>query len=154
MPKVHFVKSARKPIPRAGIEVGDSYYWWKFRYGGKQVSKTPPKRSQLTQSSFLAQLYDLEDGIEEQLQGASDQDELRSMVEDIAAEIQNLCEEARDSLEAMPEQLQDGDTGELLQSRIDACEEWADEVESIDVDDEDTADDVAQRILDANPGVE
>lgn len=63
MPRVTHVKKARKAIPHAGIEVGDSYYWWKFRQGGKQVSKTPPKRSQLTNSPFLSALYDYQDGL-------------------------------------------------------------------------------------------
>ena len=39
MPRVHHVKSARKDNPVA--KKGESYYWWKFRYGGKRYSKTP-----------------------------------------------------------------------------------------------------------------
>ena len=34
MPRVHFVKKARKDYPSTGIQKGDSYYWWQFRYGG------------------------------------------------------------------------------------------------------------------------
>jgi hypothetical protein len=52
MPRVNFVKKARKAIPSSGIKVGDSYYWWKFRYGGKFVSKERPRQSQLTQSKL------------------------------------------------------------------------------------------------------
>ena len=42
MPRVNYVKKARKAIPGADIKVGDAYYWWKFRYGGKHVSKIRP----------------------------------------------------------------------------------------------------------------
>ena len=63
MPRIHHVKSARKNYPSAGIKKGDSYYWWKFRYSSRQLSKTPPRASQLTQSEFLSQVYDLQDAI-------------------------------------------------------------------------------------------
>jgi hypothetical protein len=52
MARAHFVKKARKAIPGTDIKKGDSYYWWKFRFGGKRTSKTAPKASQLTQSEF------------------------------------------------------------------------------------------------------
>jgi len=31
MPKVHFVKAARKDYPGDSVLKGESYYWWKFR---------------------------------------------------------------------------------------------------------------------------
>ena len=71
MPRVKHVQSARKAIPSAGIEVGDSYYWWKFRYGGKRVSKTYPKRSQLTQSLWSS-VYAAQEELEEAKANADD----------------------------------------------------------------------------------
>ncbi len=56
MARAHFVKKARKDNPAAGIKAGDSYYWWKFRRGGKHYSKTAPRPSQLTQSEYLRRL--------------------------------------------------------------------------------------------------
>ncbi len=56
MPRVTHVKNARKDNPVC--KVGESYYWWKFRYGGKHYSLTPPKASQLTQSVYLGTIYD------------------------------------------------------------------------------------------------
>jgi len=65
MPKVHCVKAARKDYPECGIKKGDTYYWWKFRFGGKHESKTYPKQSQLTQSEFLSQVYALNERLED-----------------------------------------------------------------------------------------
>ena len=43
MPRVNYVKKARKNNP--AVKRGESYFWWKFRYGGKQYSKTRPRQS-------------------------------------------------------------------------------------------------------------
>lgn len=63
MPRVHYVKKARKD--NGCVSKGESYYWWKFRYGSKCMSKKPPKASQLTQSEFLSTVYDINERIEE-----------------------------------------------------------------------------------------
>jgi hypothetical protein len=59
VPKVNFVKAAAKDNRVA--KKGESYYWWKFRYGSKHMSKTPPRPSQLTQSDFLSRQMELEE---------------------------------------------------------------------------------------------
>lgn len=128
MARATFVKKARKDIPSAGIKAGESYYWWKFKRSGKQFSKTQPKRSQLTQSAFYAALYDLQDEIGD----APADDSLGSFAEDIASRLREIGEECQSSLDNMPEGLQQGPTGELLQERIDAMEAAADEVEGIE----------------------
>src|SRR5581483_2308017 len=98
------VEHARKPVDESacgipgGIKVGDSYYWWKFRYGGKRYSKTPPKLSQLTNSPFLSQLYAIQESIE-QLEA---NDSLESAVSSIADDLRNLASECQDSLNNMP----------------------------------------------------
>jgi hypothetical protein len=136
MAKVHHVKAARKPIKEAGVKVGESYYWWKFRRGARRVSKTYPRRSQLTQSDFLSQAYDIEDHIAalKAQDYMGDPDSLKSDLDDIASEIRSLGEEQADKLSNMPDSLQNGPTGELLQQRADECEAWADEIEGIEVD--------------------
>jgi len=144
MAKVHFVKKARKAIPSAGVAVGDSYYWWKFMVGGrggpKRVSKTPPTRSQTTQSEFYSAVYDLEDRISalsvDQFESG---DDLKSELEDIASEIRQLGDDQGDKYDNMPEGLQQGDVGQMLEERRDACEAWADEIENVDVEDVDEA---------------
>jgi hypothetical protein len=129
MPRVHFVKKARKDVNDV-IKAGDSYYWWKFRYGGKRVSTTPPKPKDLTQSDFLISVYNIEEEIENFM--ASDKDSFDNQKEDILNQIEELKSETEDKLGNMPEQLQYAPTGELLQERIDGLDEWYNELDSID----------------------
>src|SRR5690349_14609335 len=120
MPKVHHVKSARKAIPSIGVNVGDSYYWWGMMMGGrgvKRMSKTPPRRSQLTNSTFLATVYDIEDAQAALTAG----DNLGADRDDLAQQLRDLADETQSSLDNMPEGLQQGPTGQLLEERIEAC---------------------------------
>lgn len=137
MAKLNFVKSARKADPKHGIEIGDSYYWWQLYRQPKRKSKTRPPRSALTGSEFYATMYDIEDEI-----GAlncTDTDGLRDTVDDIAMRIREAGSECSERLENMPEGLQEGDAGQMLQERYDACEAWADELEGVDLDAPDPA---------------
>jgi hypothetical protein len=135
MPRVHHVKKARKAIKEYDIKVGDSYYWWKFRYGGKRVSKTPPRRSQLTQSGYLSQLYDIQDRIGEAGNDIVDADGLVSFIEEIKSSIEELRSEAESSLENMPEHLQESSSsGEILRERIDTLEQAESDFDSIETD--------------------
>lgn len=135
MPRVHTVKKAQKDYKEHGIKKGETYYWWKFRYGGKRVSKTYPRRSQLTQSGFLSQLYDLQDRIASASTECVDADSLQSFVDDIKNEIENLRDECQNNLDNMPEHLQETSTsGELLTQRIEGLEEAESELDSIDCD--------------------
>lgn len=122
MPRVRS-QVAAKDYPSHGIKKGETYYSWKFRYGGPRKSKTYPEPSQLTNSPFLQTVY----GAAEQIDEAEDADALRS----IAQEVRDAGEECQSSLDNMPEGLQQGSTGELLQTRIDNCEAWADEIERV-----------------------
>lgn len=121
MPRVTHVKKARKDVPGTDIKAGESYYWWKFRYGGKHASRTPPKASQLTQSEYLSQMY----AFEENYTLASDKDDAAQDFRSLAEEVRALGEEQADKRSNMPDSLQDSETGELLQSRADRCEEIA-----------------------------
>jgi len=153
MPRVQHVKSARKAWP-PDIEIGDSYYWWKFAFGPRYNSKTYPKRSRLTQSGFLSQLWDLEDGLSDRLNGLT-KDDLEDELENITAEIQELHDECEQNRENMPEHLQDVGSGEILQERMDAMEEWIDEIEGIDLDPQEgcTWEDVVDEILNTSCGL-
>ena len=130
MPKVHLVKKARKDNDHYNIKAGDSYYWWKFRYGGKRYSKTQPRPSQLTQSEYLSTVYGLQEQIEDMPIDANDllsaADELRS----VADEIRNLGEEQESKIDNMPDSLQYSETAERLRTRASLCEELAGELES------------------------
>ena len=97
MPRVHHVKSARKDNPVA--KKGESYYWWKFRYGGKRYSKTPPKPSQLTQSPYFSSIRSLVEMIEEQ--EVRDEDMLNDLKEQVRDELESIQSECQDSLDCL-----------------------------------------------------
>lgn len=130
MARVHHVKKARKNYKHAGIKKGESYYWWKFRYGGKNMSKTYPKPSQLTQSEFLGALYAMQEKISDF--SCDTVDEFNSFKEEIIEEIDQLIDETQGKLDNMPDALQQAPTGELLQNRIDALEDWKSQIENIE----------------------
>ena len=131
MPKVTFVKSARKADERYGIAVGDSYYWWAFRYGGTHKSKTPPKPSQLTQSDFLSQIYAFQESPIE----AESFDDLQSAVDDRISELEQLRDECEEKRSNMPDQLQDSGSGLTLQNRYDSLDEMINDLQAIDLED-------------------
>jgi len=147
MPRVHVVKSARKPQPHAGIEVGDSYYWWKFRFGGKHVSKTRPSRSQLTQSDFFSQMYAIEDDTIQNIETAED---IRNVID----ELETLRDETQEKFDNMPDSLQYGSTGELLESRVEGCEEMINELDNCAMELEDKEGEMHELTRPEEPGEE
>ena len=130
MARATHVKKAQKAVPEHGIAIGDSYYHWKFKNGGKHYSKTPPKPSQLTQSAFYSTLYSIQESLAEQSHGTIE--EVESIAEDIMGQLEELKSECEEKLDNMPDSLQQGSTGELIQSRIDALDELICEFDSLD----------------------
>lgn len=126
MPRVHFVKKARKKNP--AVEKGQSYYWWKFRRGGMHFSATPPKQSQLTQSDFWSAVY----ALQEQYDKVPESDDLESTADEIKGELENIKDETQGKFDNMPEGLQQGDTGQLLEERVAALDEAISAIEGID----------------------
>lgn len=127
MTRAHFVKIARKDNP--AVKKGESYWWWKFRHGSKHYSKEKPKQSQLTQSEFLSTIYEIEERMEN-----IDTGDLEGFIEQVKEDLETLRDETEEKLDNMPEQLQDGDTGMLLQGRIDAVDEMINEFEAVEVE--------------------
>jgi hypothetical protein len=131
MTRVHHVKKARKANKAYGIKKGDSYYWWAFFRGGKHISKTYPRQSQLTRSDYFSAAYGIEEGIEDFLKekdvtAANAVTELESAIGDI----ESLRDETQDKFDNMPDGLQQGDTGQLLEERVNNCNSVISEVES------------------------
>jgi len=135
MAKATFVKCARKDVPNSDIKKGESYYWWKFRFGGRHVSRTAPRPSQLTQSEFLSTQLEIEERINNL--SCDTLEDLIAERDDLVSEIRTLGEAQQEKHDNMPEGLQDGDTGQLLDDRASSCEEWASELEGVDIPDED-----------------
>lgn len=129
MARATFVKKARKDVPGTDIKAGDSYFWWKFKRGGKHFSKTAPRRSQLTQSEFYANVYDLQDEIGELSADA----DLPDRVEDFVSRLNEIADECEEKVQNMPEGLQQGSVAELLNERADAMRNAASEFEALDL---------------------
>ncbi|MCK4883576.1 MAG: hypothetical protein KAS30_01770 [Candidatus Diapherotrites archaeon] len=134
MARVTLVKKARKDYPDHDIKKGESYYWWKFRNSPKQFSKTQPKPQQLTQSAFFSSVYDIQDMVDGL--GTESFDSLQTEVEGIIQAINELGESCQESLDNMPESLQESPTGELLQERVQVCEDCAGTLEGVNIPDE------------------
>jgi hypothetical protein len=139
MPRVHHVKHARKDYPDHGIKKGEPYYWWKFRTGGiggsKRFSKTPPTPSQLTQSEFLSTLYSIQE--EWDAADMEHKDDVISAIENAKGALEELRDDTQNKLDNMPDGLQQGDTGQMMQDRIAALETLIDTLDSVDLEDED-----------------
>jgi DNA repair ATPase RecN len=123
MPKVTQVTAA-KDYPKLGITKGEKCYVWRIRMarGGIDCrSKTYPRPSQLN-LGFAGQIGD----IELDMGNASDVDELREF-KDAIEELGQQCQESFDN---MPEGLQQGDTGQLLEERVSGCESWAGDIDT------------------------
>lgn len=120
-------RTARKDYPDAGIKAGEKYWYVKIKTGPRTSremrQKTPFRRSQLTQSDYLGQLYDWEDA-----KGAISTPEEAT---DSAETIRSLGQEQQEKYDNMPDGLKEGDTGQMLEARANACEAAADEIDSI-----------------------
>lgn len=146
MARLVHVKHARRAYKEAGIKKGEPYYWYKHRYGPKVRSKTAPRRSSYaTQSEFIGELMDMEYDCGALLSGAADLDEAKSNTVDQLREWASRCEEmgqeCTEKRDNMPEQLQDSDSGSLLESRSEEMEtlaqelnDAADTIDGLDID--------------------
>lgn len=171
MPKVNHVKKARKAQGQCGkcgkdLNPGDAYRWWKFRYGGRRVrcmdEGCAPRPSDLTQSPFLAALYDAQDTLEE-CANAGGPEATGAALHEAADQLREVAEirtEAADNME-------DGFGHETEQSTQlreegESVEYWADEVEDLaseldawedeDIEEEDLDDWVQEKVEQATGG--
>lgn len=137
MARVTKVDSCRKAqkCDKCGskIKVGEPYLWWKFRFGGKRTrcmdAGCKPRPSDLTQSEFLGTYGDLEQAWNE-IDASGGIDDAVSAAKGIADDIRTLGDDCQGKLDNMPEQLQYGDVGTLLQERVDGCKNLSSEIES------------------------
>lgn len=141
--RVNIVKSARQDQGKCGkcgalLNKGTSYIWWKFRYSGRHKRCTSsdcyPKPSELVNSPWLSSCMATQEVFESDVADAADPSALAEACNSAAESIREQGEEAQGSHDNMPEGLQEGDTGQLLQSRADACEEIAGELEQLSSD--------------------
>lgn len=137
MPRVTTVEKARKDQGKCSkcgdlILAGHKYKWWAFMVGGRGGPKIKrcgkpecaPKPQDLTQSEYTRQTLDFDEQIgqltlsERTIDAA---ESLKSDLENLAGEIEGLSDEQDEKFNNMPEGLQQGDSGQQLEARRDAC---------------------------------
>lgn len=132
-------KVARKDYPANGIKKGDTYWKVSLKTGPRSSTilrqLQPFKRAQLTTSSYYQQAYTISD---ETIPAISSMDDIDSLI----TEVESLRDECQEKLDNMPEGLQQGNTGQTLQERVDECEDFISSLQNIDtsLDDEDDVD--------------
>lgn len=114
------------------IHKGESYWTWCFIHQNPQYSRTRPRPSQLTQSEFLSTYYGIQEEIDDWKPESHEEDTLEEFISTIMGELEDLRDETQERLDNMPEGLQESDTGQLLQERIDECDNLISEFECID----------------------
>lgn len=98
------------------------------------------------------------------LDAAKDLQGVEAEIESLIADLEMLMEECQESLDAMPESLQESSSsGELLAERIEGIEGWISELQSIDLEmpEEEPDDDeveehlenIKEEIINTNPGI-
>lgn len=121
-------RTAAKDYPDHGIKKGDRYWFAQIKTGQRSsktirsLSRIP--ESQMTTSPFKSGWFAVQEAWE-----ASDKD--GDAIRAAADTIRELGEEARGSFDNMPYGLQQGDTGQMLEARADACESAAGDLESL-----------------------
>lgn len=120
-------RKAQKDYPQNNIKKGEEYYYVKIKTGPRSSrvmrQKEPFKPSQLTSSEFLSALYEWE----EEKSNLSSMEDAQAL----ADRIREIGEEQQDKFDNMPEGLQQGDTGQMIEARAQGCEAAASDIEEI-----------------------
>lgn len=132
MTKLHHVKKAMKDYPKAGIKKGDSYYWWQHFRGPRLMSLTKPKPSQIASNDYDSTGLALVEGLQEW----GDEPWTEEDRDELVSELETLRDEQQDSYDNLPQGLQQGDVGVMLEERVSALDEWIGELEGISFEDE------------------
>ena len=128
-----FVKKANKDNPVC--KKGESYWYWSSFRGPKQFSKERPKESQLESNETTARAYSAQEGLEnEKPTSVADLEGIR---DNLVSELEETRDEAQEKYDNMPEQFQEGDTGQNIQSFIDAMDEWISNLKNVDLEETD-----------------
>lgn len=134
MAKVQVIQKSRKEYKcsKCGkvIPVGSKYYKGEINFGPTIIRCSDCKLEawEVTTSDWQLSTGAIINRWEENY-GLSE-----STPEEIRNEIESIMSDQQDRLDNMPEGCQEGDVGQLIQERIDACEATMDELDSIDID--------------------
>lgn len=98
----------------------------------------------MTQNAFKQELYSIQEKIED-FDAGDDTDAIAIFVEEITGDLESLRDTCQESLDNIPEQLQEAPAGQILQERIDALDEAISEFENIDTEFESQKDEETDR---------
>lgn len=147
MAQVHFVKSAMKDYPEAGIQKGESYYWWRFFRQRKQMSKTRPKPSQTTPNETEREVLALVESLEEYADVAWSEDDRYELV----SQLESIRDAEQDKFDNLPENFQYGQVGSEIEERISTIDQWIDDLGSIDFEAENEDETPWQQAMNTSP---
>jgi hypothetical protein len=125
-----FTAKAAKDYPNHGIKKGEMYYYWTPGFRGvKQMSKTPPKASQLTTSKMSA-AYAAGEALEEAIDGASCVQDLVDALEEAASEIRSVAEEYEEASQAETGNGNRVPNADEMEEKAQGLNDWADSLEN------------------------
>lgn len=135
MAKVYKVEKSRKEVKcsKCGktLPIGSPYVWGQ-RYMAKfktiRCVSCGLKGYELSSSEWVQTIGELTENFAEAY--GYDDDGIESAI----STLEELRDNSQDSYDNIPEQFQYGEQGELLESRIDQCDDAISELESIDID--------------------
>ena len=128
MARVHTAVAA-KAYPQAGIEKGDTYYYWTPYRQGRRMSKTMPKPSQVESNATRASYLAILEGLEADIDVATSVEAIKDVLDSAADDLDGIAEELREKAS----NIEDGFQHETEQSatfneQAYGVEEWASEL--------------------------
>lgn len=141
MPRVHHVKKSTRGnevhCRKCGkkIEPGEEYIYYSVKTGPRSGRKYthckahPPKPTDLS-SSKMAEVTEAVEAAQETIGAATSPEDIEAALTEVKDTADSVREQYEESLSNMPEPLQQGPTGEEIQAKMDALQEFADELEN------------------------
>ena len=119
------------------IPVGSKYYYVDF-YSGRTAVRCANcgfKPYETTENPYLQELYRIQYDYGKQLDTLTKDDSPEQVRDDIVSDLESLRDELQDRFDNIPEQLQYGDAGSLLQERIDSLDDAISNIENTEAED-------------------
>lgn len=125
-----FTAKAAKDYPQHGIKKGETYYYWTPGFRGvKQMSKTPPKASQLT-TSKMSEAYAAGEDLEEALDNASCIEDITGAMEEAIDRIRSVASEYEEASQAETGNGNRVPNADEMEEKASSLNDWADSIES------------------------
>lgn len=130
--KVTYVRAARKDNSVA--KKGESYYHWKSGFRGTtRYSKTMPRPSQRESNEDTADVYAVQEEIEDfKLEDGMNAQELIEYRDTWVSTLNEIADRVEEKYNNLPEGLQQSDTGSQLEEKAERIREYADQLENVD----------------------